>query len=109
MEGKEVNAVYDGASEFVLYMSHSHATNFSHLWDYVPAAKNHWISGYGLFGRAYFNYQMKTNLSAGLAYTSFKKDHGPPHGYFNPIYDPIEHNEYLQQKGVDIEALRNHH
>ena len=109
MEGKELNAIYDGASSFPFYMSHSHATVMSHLHDFEPAPNNHWVPGYGLFGQAYFKYQMKTNLGAGIAYSSFKKNHGPPHQHFNPSYDPIEHNEYLQRKGVDIEALRNIH
>jgi sulfide:quinone oxidoreductase len=109
MEGKELNAIYDGYSQYTFYMSHSHATGMSHTWDYEPTPQNHWSSGYGLFGAAYFKYQMKTHLSAGVAYTSFKKNHGPPHTHFNPSYDPLEHNEYLQQKGVDVEALRNIH
>jgi len=109
MEGKELNAVYNGYSCFPFYMSHSHASVFSHLWDYEPTANNHWISGYGLFGNAYFKYQNKTNLGACVDYTSFKKNHGPPHKHFNPMYDPLEHNEYLQGKGVDVEALRNIH
>lgn len=109
MEGKELNAIYNGYSHYPFYMSHSHATGMSHLWDYEPAPTNHAVSGYGLFGNAYFRYQMKTNLDAGIAYTSFKKNHGPPHKHYNPTYDPLDHNEYLQAKGVDVEALRNIH
>lgn len=52
---------------------------------------------------------MGTQLSAGVSYTSFNKTVGPPYNHFNPIYDPIEHNEYLLEKGVDIAALRNAH
>lgn len=52
---------------------------------------------------------MKANLKQGEALTSFKKDNGPPHGYFNAIYDPLEANEYLLEKKVDIEALKNVH
>lgn len=109
MEGRECNAVYNGYSYYPFYMSYSHATCMSHTWDFEPAPNNHWVSGYGLFGAGYFNYQMGNNLKAGIAYTSFKKNHGPPHQHFNASYDPLEHNEYLQEKGVDVEALRNHH
>jgi hypothetical protein len=52
---------------------------------------------------------MSTNLAQGIDYTSFKASHGPPYGHFNPSYDPLENNEYLLEKGVDIEALRNVH
>ena len=52
---------------------------------------------------------MKANLKQGEALTSFKKDNGPPHGYFNAIYDPLEANEYLLEKKVDIEALKSVH
>jgi hypothetical protein len=49
---------------------------------------------------------MKANLNAGAAYSSFKKDHGPPHKHYNKQFDPLEHNEYLIEKGVDIEAMK---
>ena len=52
---------------------------------------------------------MKANLKQGEALTSFKKDNGPPHAYFNAIYDPLESNEYLLEKKVDIEALKAVH
>jgi hypothetical protein len=109
MEGKELNAVYDGYSYFPFYLSHSNATCFSHLWDYEPASKNHWVPSFGLFSQRYFMWQMNANLKQGQAYSSFKKSHGPPHEHFNASYDPLEHNEYLKRKGVDVEALRTHH
>lgn len=109
MEGQECNAVYDGYTYMPFYMSHSHATCFQHLYDYEAAPKNHWVPQYGLFAKRYFTYQMGANLKQGEKYTSFKKTHGPPHEHFNASYDPLEHNEYLLRKGVDIEALKNHH
>jgi len=54
MEGKELNAVYDGFTYWPFYMSHSTATCFQHTWDYEAAPKNHWCPGYGMFGRQYF-------------------------------------------------------
>ena len=109
MEGKELNGVYNGYTYMPFYMSHSHATNFQHLYDYEPAANNHWAPGYGLFAKIYFNYQMKANLGCSTGYSSFKKDHGPPYKHFSQSFDPLEHNEYLAAKGVDVEALRAVH
>jgi len=44
-----------------------------------------------------------------IAYGSFKKDHGPPYGYWPQTFDELDHNQYLQSRKVDVEALRNHH
>ena len=52
---------------------------------------------------------MGGNLKLGEAYTSFKKNHGPPHSHYPQQFDPLEHNEYLANKGIDVEALRNAH
>lgn len=52
---------------------------------------------------------MARHLNTGVKYGSYEKTHGPPHNHFNPIYDPIEHNEYLLGKGVDIDALKSIH
>lgn len=52
---------------------------------------------------------MTNNYNRGEKYSSFKKDHGPPHGHFNMSFDPIDNNEYLLRKGVDIEKLKNAH
>lgn len=109
LEGKELNAIYDGYSYFPFYLGHSQATCFQHLWNYEPTALNHWVPSYGLFAKQYFGSQMKSNMAQGKGLTSFKKDHGPPHSNYNAVYDPIESNEYLLSKGVDIEALRTIH
>jgi len=52
---------------------------------------------------------MQGNIKEGISYASLDKDHGPPYKKFNASYDPLEHNEYLQGKGVDVEALRSIH
>jgi len=109
MEGKELNGVYDGYSYMPFYMSHSHASCFQHTWNYEAAAKNHWVPQYGVFAQWYFGRQMKSNYGAGEAYASLKKNHGPPHKHYNALYDPLDKNEYLLNKGIDIEALRNVH
>lgn len=109
LEGGECNAIYDGYTYMPFYLSHSNATCFQHLWNYEPTAKNHWVPSYGQFSSFYFGRQMTENLNQGIKYTSFKQTHGPPYEHFNPNYDPLEANEYLLDKGVDIVALRNHH
>ena len=40
-------------------------------------------------------------------FSSFKKTHGPPHYSFSASYDPLEKNEYLLSKDVDIKALKS--
>ena len=109
MNGQELNAVYDGYSYMPFYLSHSNATCFSHTWDYEPAPNNHWVPNYGFFSQRYFNWQMSTNMKAGSAYNGLKKNHGPPHNHWNAQYDPIDKNEYLIERGVDVEALRSLH
>lgn len=109
MEGKELNGVYDGYSWMPFYLSHSNANNFQHTWDYEPTTKNHAIPNFGLFTKIYFGRQLRTNLNICKHYSGFKKDHGPPHNYFNAQYDPLDKNEYLMSRGVDVEALRNIH
>ena len=109
MEDKELNGVYDGYSYMPFYLSHSNASNFQHTWDYEPTTNNHWVPNYGLFSAAYFRQQMKSNIGIGIAYTSLKKDHGPPFKHYSKEYDPLDKNEYLMEKGVDVEALKNVH
>lgn len=109
MAGRELNGVYDGYSYFPFHMGPEHATCFSHLHDFEPAPNNHWVPGYGLFGSTYFSYQMGNNVKSGIWYGSLSKDNGPPHKHFNNSYDPLEHNEYLAGKGVDVESLRSIH
>jgi hypothetical protein len=38
-----------------------------------------------------------------------KGSHGPPHKHYNMLFDPLDKNEYLLNKGIDIEALKNVH
>lgn len=52
---------------------------------------------------------MNKNIKDGIWYGSLDKDHGPPHKHYNNSYDPLEHNEYLQAKNVNVEALRSIH
>ena len=52
---------------------------------------------------------MSSNLKMNVNYSSFKKTHGPPYEHFNARYDALEHNEYLQKKGVNVDELRSIH
>jgi len=49
---------------------------------------------------------LKSMLNADEKYSSFKKTHGPPHYHYNPRYMPLEHNDYLQSKGVNIDEVK---
>jgi hypothetical protein len=54
MEGKELNAIYDGYTYMPFYLGHSYASNFQHYHDYEPHALNHAIPHYGIFSYWYF-------------------------------------------------------
>lgn len=106
LEGKELSAVYDGYSYLPFYLGHSNMSNFQHLWDYEPAPMNHWCPNYGQFSQWYFYMQIKNNAKETEKFASFKKNVGPPYYNFSKQYDPLEKNDYLIQKGVDIDALK---
>ena len=107
MEGKDVNGVYDGYSFQPLLLGINYATSFQHLHDYEAAPKNHWVPHYGIFAQRYFSYVMSAELSSSVAYTNFKKDHGPPYKWFSQEFDELEHNEYLKSRNVAPEDVRH--
>jgi hypothetical protein len=109
LEGQECNAVYDGYSYMPLYLTHSHAVPFSHTWGFEPTSQNHWVPNYGAFAKQYFSWSIKKSHTLAEAYSNFKPGHGPPHNHYCATYDPLEANEYLLEKGVDIDAIKNHH
>ena len=39
-------------------------------------------------------------------FASFKKNPGPPYYWFSKEWDPLDKNEYLISKGVDVDALK---
>lgn len=92
MEGKELNAVYDGYSYMPFFLSHSNMIPFSHLYDYEPTATNHWVPSYGLFSKMYFSQMMSSNFKVGKKYSGFKKNFGPPNWNYAARYDPLEAN-----------------
>lgn len=95
-----MNGVYDGYSFFQLYLGHSYATNFSHYHDFEPTSKNHSIPHHGIASRLYFDYLHRTLLRQGEKYSNFKKTSGPPHYSFNPVYMPLEEQDYAKRKGL---------
>jgi len=107
LNGQELNAVYDGFTYMPFYLGHSNMSCFQHLWDFEPAAKNHWVPNYGQFSANYFSWAMKANMKATDKYAGMTKSVGPPNYQYTPTYDPLECNEYLLSKGVDVEALKS--
>lgn len=49
MEGKELNAIYDGYTFFPMWTGNQYMTSFSHYYDWEPHAMNHVVPHYGLF------------------------------------------------------------
>ena len=80
---------------------------FQHLWDYEPASMNHWVPNYGQFSQQYFYYAIKSNMNATAKFSGFKKNVGPPYYQFSAQYDPLDKNEYLLSKDVDIDAIKS--
>jgi len=107
VHGREVNAVYDGYTFLPMLLGHSYATSFSHTHDYEPTTWNHFVPHHGIFSKVYFGRMLKSQLGSVEKYTSFNKDHGPPYGHFPAEYDALEHNEYLQGRGVTPEQVRH--
>ena len=109
MGGKTLNGVYDGYTYMPFYLSYSNMVPFSHLWEFEPTGANHWVPSYGLFSNLYFGRAMGSNKKEAIKYSAMDKHSGPPHYRYRARYDPIEKNEYLLRKAVDIEALKNVH
>jgi len=106
MQGKELNGVYDGYSYQPFLLGDNHATNFSHLHDFEPAPLNHTIPHYGFLTNRYFGRYIKMVTNQDSSYSGFTKNHGPfMNGYVSKEYDEPEHNEYLQEKGLDPQVL----
>lgn len=100
LEGKSLNAIYDGYTYMPLLMGQNTSTSFTHLYDYEPHWKNYMCPPHGIFGRLHFKYLTRNLVKVAGKYTGFKKSYGPPHWQYNPRYDETENNEYLQRKGI---------
>lgn len=100
LHGQSLNAIYDGYSWMPVLMGQNTATSFTHLYDYEPHQYNHIIPHHGIFGRLYFKKMLKGLVGTAAKYTGFKKNYGPPYWNYNPRYDEVEHNEYLERKGL---------
>lgn len=108
LKGKSLNAIYDGYSFLPLLTGQTTATSFQHLYDFEPHPNNHMVPHHGIFGRLYFKYLVKNLVGTSGKYAGFKKSYGPPNWHFNPRYDDVEHNEYLERKGVSPKAVTSH-
>lgn len=100
LQGKSLNAVYDGYTYLPLLTGQNTATSFQHMFDHEAHPMNHSFPHHGIFGRLYFKYLMKNLVGTSSKYAGFKKNYGPPNWHFNPRYDELENNEYLERKGV---------
>jgi hypothetical protein len=87
------------------YVGNTNASNFQHLHDFEAAPLNHWIPHHGFFSSFYFGRLNKGMISVSEKYASFKKNNGPPHYSIAATYDALEHNEYLQQHQIPLEAV----
>ena len=105
MQGKQLNAIYDGYSFQPLFLGHSYATSFQHLYDFEPHWKNHVVPHYGIFSRFYFGRLIKGMAGQDEKYSSFKKTYGPPFYQFNPRVAPAEFNPYLQRRGIPAASV----
>ena len=106
LRGEPLNAIYDGYTFMPLLMGQLHATSFSHYYDYEPHTFNHLIPHHGIFGRMYFKRLVRNTTSIASKYAGFKKNYGPPHWQYNPRYDDVENNEFLQKKGVSAADIK---
>ncbi|CAI2367828.1 unnamed protein product [Moneuplotes crassus] len=104
LKGQSLNAIYDGYTYMPLLLGQTTATSFQHYYDFEPHPKNHMSPHHGVFGRLYFKYLLRNLVGTSSKYSGFKQNYGPPYWHFNPRYDEVEHNEYLQRKGLDKKA-----
>ena len=105
LKDKEVNGIYDGYSKQELWLGHSYATTFSHLHDFEPTSTNHSVPHHGIFSRLYFSWMLREAGKHDKAYSSFDKNHGPPHFDYCAEYDELEHSEYLKAKNINPDSL----
>ena len=101
LKGQSLNAIYDGYTWMPVLMGQTTSTSFTHLYDYEPHQMNHLIPHHGIFGRLHFKQLCRSLVGTAGKYTGFKKNYGPPHWQYNPRYDEVEHNEYLERKGIN--------
>ena len=106
LEGKELNAIYDGYTFISLYLGSQYMTSFQHMYNYEAHAKNHLAPHYGLFSKIYFNRYKKAAIKLAGKYSGFKQNHGPPYWNYNPRLDELKHNEYLNTHNIPIEAAK---
>ncbi len=106
LNGEDLNAIYDGYSFIPLYLGTRYMTSFAHFYNQEPHPRNHMIPHYGLFSRLYFMRYKKIAAGQAKKYAGFKKNYGPPHWHYNPRYDELEHNEYLNKHGIDPEVTK---
>lgn len=81
-------------------------TSFQHFYNGEAHPKNHMSPHYGIFSRFYFNRYVKSATTIAGKYTGFKQNFGPPNWNYNPRYDALENNEYLNRHNISPEATK---
>lgn len=72
LEGKELNAIYDGYAFVGLFLGTRYMTSFQHFYNGEPHPKNHLAPHYGLFSRIYFNRYQASAVKLANQYSNFK-------------------------------------
>jgi sulfide:quinone oxidoreductase len=104
LKGQSLNAIYDGYTYMPLLLGQKSSTSFQHYYEHEPHALNHTCPQHGIFGMMHFRYLTRNLTGVAGKYTGFKKNYGPPYWQYNPRYDEVEHNEYLNKKGVSLKT-----
>jgi hypothetical protein len=105
LHGHECNGIYDGYTFMPFYLGHTAASSFQHLHDFEPASRNHLVPHHGIFSRFYFGRMHSSFADEAKKYASFSKNNGPPYYSIAAEYDALEHNAYLQEHQIPLEAV----
>lgn len=106
LHGQDLNAIYDGYSFIPLFLATQQMTSFSHFYNHEPHPRNHFCPHFGLFSRFYFDRYKKIVSSGADKFAGFKQNFGPPHYQYNPRFDALEHNEYLNRHRISPDETR---
>ena len=104
LKGKSLNAIYNGYTYMPLLLGQKTSTSFQHYYDQEPHSMNHAVPHHGVFGMLHFKYLLRNLVGTASKYSGFKKNYGPPNWQYNPRYDEVDHNEYLEKKGLTAAA-----
>jgi hypothetical protein len=107
LEGKNLDAVYNGASYQMQLISPEYSTSFSHLHNFEPASDNHQVPHYGIFAAAHNWWYDTKEKDKGKVYGNADKNVGPPHFRYPEHVYPMEINDYLVARDISAEDVRS--